>query len=246
MLKLLVDGDMMAYISSAAVEQEVTFGDVCHLYSSSSDAKAVFTNKMNYLIETLLIKLKHKGKFEVLYTFSDDDHNFRKDVLPEYKANRNSKRKPVCYKELVEWVKETYKTLNVAHIEADDLMGILGTQCDNTVILSGDKDLKQIPTRIFNVLSGELTTTTKEESFRLFLYQTLIGDTTDNYKGCPKMGPVTATKLLDKDCSWKAVVEAYKKQGLTEEDALQQARVARILQDGEYDFKTGKVTLWNP
>ena len=34
--------------------------------------------------------------------------------------------------------------------------------------------------------------------------------------------------------------------GLTEEDALVQARVARILRANEYDFGTGEVKLWEP
>ena len=36
------------------------------------------------------------------------------------------------------------------------------------------------------------------------------------------------------------------KQGLTEEDALLQARVARILRDGEYDYNKEEVVLWKP
>jgi DNA polymerase-1 len=43
---------------------------------------------------------------------------------------------------------------------------------------------------------------------------------------------------------WKIVVKAYEKAGMNEQDALQQARVARILRHGEYDKKTGEVKLW--
>jgi len=43
---------------------------------------------------------------------------------------------------------------------------------------------------------------------------------------------------------WKIVVGIYKDKGFTEKEALQQARVARILRHGDYNKKTGEVKLW--
>ncbi len=43
---------------------------------------------------------------------------------------------------------------------------------------------------------------------------------------------------------WELVVKAYEKQGLFEHDALQQARVARILRHGDYNMSTGEVKQW--
>ena len=81
------------------------------------------------------------------------------------------------------------------------------------------------------------------------LIQTLTGDATDGYSGCPTVGKVTAQKILnDKKMTvgkmWELVVKAYAKQGLMEHDAFQQARVARILRHGDYNKKTGEVNLW--
>ena len=45
---------------------------------------------------------------------------------------------------------------------------------------------------------------------------------------------------------WKLVVETYEKHGLDERDALQQARVARILRHGEYNNQTKEISLWIP
>jgi DNA polymerase-1 len=42
------------------------------------------------------------------------------------------------------------------------------------------------------------------------------------------------------------VVAAYEKAGLTEEDAIVQARVARILRYEEFNQKKEEVLLWNP
>ena len=37
---------------------------------------------------------------------------------------------------------------------------------------------------------------------------------------------------------------AFEKAGLSEEDALENAMLARILRDGEYNNETGEVKLW--
>ena len=68
----------------------------------------------------------------------------------------------------------------------------------------------------------------------------------DSYKGCPSVGAVTAKKILDKTPTWEAVVEQFVKKNLTEEDALVQARIARILRAEDYDFKAKKPILWKP
>ena len=55
--------------------------------------------------------------------------------------------------------------------------------------------------------------------------------------------PVEVHNYID---MWTCIVSAYEKVGLTEADALIQARCARILRHGEYDFKKQKVILWTP
>ena len=42
------------------------------------------------------------------------------------------------------------------------------------------------------------------------------------------------------------MVRPFKKAGLTEDDALVQARVARILRAEDFNFETQEVILWNP
>ena len=83
------------------------------------------------------------------------------------------------------------------------------------------------------------------------MMQALMGDMTDNYPGCPRFGPATAAKALDAveptpGAMWPVVVAAYAKAGFGEDYALTMARLARILRDGEYDFNTKKVNLWEP
>lgn len=58
-----------------------------------------------------------------------------------------------------------------------------------------------------------------------------------------KKEPVEVNRYSD---LWPCIVSAYDKAGLREKDALQQARCARILRHGEYDFKAKKVIPWTP
>jgi DNA polymerase-1 len=75
----------------------------------------------------------------------------------------------------------------------------------------------------------------------------MTGDTTDNYKGCPGIGAVKAKALFEKSgANWNTVVEAFRKAGLTEEDALVQARVAYILRGWDYNPKSREIKLWLP
>ena len=74
---------------------------------------------------------------------------------------------------------------------------------------------------------------TEEDANYNHLLQALTGDAVDGYSGCPGIGIKRASRLLDADASWDSVIAAYDKAGLTEEDALVQARVARILRHGE-------------
>ena len=77
--------------------------------------------------------------------------------------------------------------------------------------------------------------------------QTLAGDQTDGYGGVPGIGVKRAEALFkDKGYSWKTVVKAFKDRDLSEEDALVNARLARILTVDDYDFEKKEPILWSP
>ena len=249
MLKILIDADMFAFQACSSVEKEVDWGNgISTLHADFEEAKGRFIEKLDYAIERAFSYLKYVGDFETIFCLTDTD-NFRKKILPTYKANRKGKRKPLCYWKIVEWLKENYTTYQKPSLEADDCIGILATMKKNkgnVLILSGDKDMKCLPAKFYDYGREELSETTEAQADYWHLYQTLIGDTTDGYSGCPKVGKVNATKLLDASPTWDTVVKAYEKQGLTEADALEQARVARILRATDYDFKKEVPILWKP
>ena len=119
-------------------------------------------------------------------------------------------------------------------LEADDAMGIYATSNDDCIIVSPDKDMKQIPGILYNLT--ETFTITEQEGWEWFLIQTLAGDSTDGYSGAPGFGIKTSAKFFaDNGYTWNSVVKAFKQKGLTEEDALRNARLAKILTSKDYD-----------
>jgi DNA polymerase-1 len=187
--------------------------------------------------------------------------NFRYSVLSSYKWNRKNLVKPLLFECIKTYLKEHYLWMQQDELEGDDLMGILSTQEPGKfTICSIDKDMLQIPGRHFNWTKSKRTVVTRTAADHMFYMQVLTGDPGDGYTGIPRVGKVKAEKILTwvldkrelatKESNqrdyWAAVVGAYKEAGLTEDDALQQARVARILRAGEYDFATRKVKLWTP
>lgn len=251
-LHLLFDADMIVFRTCAAAEQEINwYGDLWTLHSDLAEVKDAIDTMIVSITDKVLRHMEHEGAYDITMCFSSYPY-FRSKVYPPYKLNRVAKRKPLAYHSAVEWVKKNYNVLSIPNLEADDLLGIYGTRPSYApaVIISGDKDMRSIPCPFYNFIQDTFHKTTQEEADYQFLYQTLVGDATDNYKGCPKIGEVGAKKILDKDCSWDAVVAAYAKAGLSEEEALTQARVARILryEDVDYDDVDARLKpiLWTP
>lgn len=247
MLKLIFDADMLVYRASSSAEREIHWGnDLWTLHADAADAKGIVDDMVQTYTDKVLNHYRYTGNYEILMCFSDRD-NFRKHILPTYKLNRAGKRKPVCYYGVKEWVEENFNTYQRPGLEADDCMGILATHRNpQAILISGDKDFKTVPGRFYDFLRDTFYEISQEEADYWHFYQTLIGDVTDNYKGCPGIGSVGAKKLLDVSPTWETVVEAFKKKGLSEEDALVQARVARILRASDYNFKTKEPILWTP
>lgn len=173
------------------------------------------------------------------------DANFRKVIEPTYKAGRGEK--PETLAAVKAMLAKDFDSRLVEGLEADDLMGIMMTngRYPNAVAVSIDKDLRTIPGRHFNPVKKEAFVTSPAHADYLWLYQTLIGDVVDGYKGCPGIGPARAEKVL-KPPTWASVAAAFAKAGKTEEEAILQARLARILRASDYDKKTKEVILWHP
>ena len=237
-MKILCDADFIVYKACAAAESEVDFGnDVILVTSNFRDAYSATKRE--------LTKLENKlGTFSTIILFFSDSENFRKKILPEYKGHRNRK-KPCGYKRVINALREEYKVIMKPTLEADDAMGIYATKYPGNIIASPDKDMRQIPGKLYNF--DETFTIEPEAGARWHLIQSISGDQTDGYGGVPGIGVKRAESLFkEKGYSWKTVVSAFTDKGLTEEDALVNARLARILTADDYDFKRKEPRLWSP
>ena len=237
-MKLLIDADFIVYKACAAAESEVDFGDDVILVTSNFNDALSAANRE-------LTKIKNKlGAFSSMILFFSDSVNFRKKIMPAYKGHRNRK-KPCGYKRVIEALKKEYKVIIKPTLEADDTMGIYATKYPGNMIVSPDKDMRQIPGQLYNF--DETFTITHSEGAKWHLIQTLAGDQTDGYGGVPGIGVKRAEALFkDKGYSWKTVVEAFEEKDLTEEDALINARLAKILTADDYDFNKQQPILWDP
>ena len=233
-MKLLIDADYIVYKSCASAEYDVDYGDdVIFVGSSFKEAYGNSVRELN--------KIQAEFFDSDLILFFSDSTNFRKQVDPSYKGHRNRK-KPCGYKRVINKLAEEYELIRMPTLEADDAIGIYATSNDNCVMVSPDKDMRQIPGTLYNL--DETITITPEEGWQWFLIQTLSGDSTDGYSGAPGFGIKTSKKFLDESgYVWSNIVAAFEKKGLTEDDALLNARLAKILTKDDYD---GAPKLFDP
>ena len=236
-MPVLIDADILAFKVASAAETPTQFDD--DLWVLWADGKQA-RREIDDAVEGIKFVT---GQDEAILCLSGKN-NFRYKVSDTYKANRVGKRRPMILPHLREYMLDAYDAVALEGLEGDDLIGILATgeHRDDHLIYSADKDLKTIPGTHWD--DGLEIKISEADALRFFYKQVLTGDVTDGYKGCPGVGPVKADKLLDEDCSWETIVAAYEKAGLSEDDAIVQARLAYILHATHYH--NGKPVPWTP
>lgn len=254
---IIIDGDVVVYKVASAVAESFDI-------STEEDDEYIYRNigwcnkeQAEKTIDDMITKIIQDCKgSECIIALSDMKNNFRKQINPDYKGNRKN-IKPILYEYLREYLLNTYKVYEKDNLEADDVIGILATHPTlikgDKVVWSLDKDFKTIPCKFHKSKPNgqdESIVILPDEADWWFMYQTLIGDRVDGYEGCKGIGDKTARKLLGRigeksiEEMWKIVVETFEKSGFSEDDALRNARMARILRSTDYDFKTKTVKLW--
>jgi DNA polymerase-1 len=238
-MKLLIDADYIVYKCCAAAETEVDWGDdVIVVTSKFSEAMSAVKRDLTKIQQSFLW-----DDTEFILFFSDSK-NFRKEIFEEYKGHRNRK-KPCGYKRVIRELANQYEVIKMPTLEADDAMGIYATQHPGNVIVSPDKDMKQIPGSLFNLT--ETFQIDPQQGLEWHYLQTLAGDQTDGYSGVPGIGLKRAADLFEKNgYTWQTIVDAFAEKDLGEDVALMNARLAKILTKDEYDFTAQRPILWNP
>jgi len=244
----LIDADIVAYAAAVSNEGYIDWGDTGDSFWTDPQLARELADDFMAAI------LKESKTTETLIAFSSG-RNFRFGVLPTYKHNRKDIAKPALLQEIQKYLKTAYPTVEIPTLEGDDVIGIYATlEPSKYVICSIDKDLLQIPGVHYNWRKQLKTKVNRKDGDLWFYRQVLTGDTTDGYKGCPGIGakkavgilePFSGADKLDHKGIWQVIVATYESKGLTERDALQQARVAKILQKENYCFENKEIRLWD-
>ena len=134
--------------------------------------------------------------------------NFRYDVHPEYKANRDSFARPLHEQIIRERLISHWGAEVVDGEEVDDKVSYLGyDRPDDRIIVSIDKDLDNTPGRHYNYDKKEEYLITHDEGNYNFALQLLTGDSGDNIPGLPGVGKVGAAEILPyPHADWEEIV----------------------------------------
>jgi len=159
----------------------------------------------------------------IAVVFDAKGKTFRNDIYSEYKANRPPM--PDDLRVQIEPLHRIIEALGlplvvINDVEADDVIGTFSVEATrkgySVLISTGDKDMAQLvnaDVRLINTMTNQiLTETSVPEKFQvspgqIIDYLALMGDTSDNIPGVPKVGPKTASKWLAEYGSLQGVMD---------------------------------------
>lgn len=197
---VLIDADPFAYRA---------------VFSKDGDTIEGVIEKVNELFKSSIEGVQERYGNDLTYkAFLTGSTNFRKEVSENYKGNRKGE-KPVLLSFARDYILDNYISEVTEGEEADDAIAIQATKLyPNAVIVSIDKDFKQVPCKLYNPNRREWLDIEAWDGLSFFYQQLLTGDRVDNIIGVNGLGPVKAAKLLE-GCKtegemWKRCVEAYK------------------------------------
>lgn len=193
-----------------------------------------------------LIKDEHPTSLAI--AFDTARKNFRHDIYPDYKANREAPPEDLIpqfglIRELVAAM--DIPAVELAGYEADDVLATLVDQAvasgNEVVLVSGDKDLMQLvaphvimvdPLKDKRYQRADVIERFGVPPELVADVLALAGDTSDNIPGVPKVGEKTAAKLVaaygDIEAVIKALSEPGKKLKAAELSVVENAEAARI------------------
>ena len=196
---ILVDADSLIWSSCYKTKEHPEDTGYHTIENAILKFDEVFMKIINTIEETYEI--------DIVLTFAGAKGNFRKEISKTYKANRIGREIPPILNELQEYVKFQYESISGYGIETDDVVATYWNNLketlgrDQIIIVSIDKDYKQLPCIMYNYhLKHQCYYDIDEEQAkRNFYTQMITGDTADNVNFCKGYGDKYCLNAF-KDC----------------------------------------------
>jgi len=163
-------------------------------------------------IDSLVDRIMYETGSQNLEAWLTGSNNYRKEINPAYKAQRKDKPMPRWLQDCREHCVVGWGARVTDGNEADDELGI--SQCTSesgdTVIVTNDKDLLQIPGEHFNPVLNIKRIISPVDGLRNFYFQMIMGDSSDNIFGfdgkarskVPKFLEPTIAQLMEMTKEW--------------------------------------------
>lgn len=196
---VLVDADSLVW--SSCYRKRETPED--EMYHTLDDAKL----KFDEVFMSIINKIEDTYDVDKVITFAGAKGNFRKQISKTYKANRKESDRPPMLSELQKYVKESYDAISGEGIETDDVVATYwktlttALSRDEVIIVSLDKDYKQLPCIIYDYHYKKqcFYNISEAEARYNFWVQMIAGDSADNVNYCKGYGEAYCRKAF-KDC----------------------------------------------
>ena len=195
-----------------------------HAMPPLSTSNGLPTGAVKGVVNMLRNLRKENPNSHYLSIFDAKGKNFRHDIYKEYKANRPPM--PEDLREQLSPLKEICNAMGmpvieIPKVEADDVIASLATlgskQGIPIVISSLDKDLMQLVDdpliKMMNTMNNQIYDVSGvQEKFgvhpnQIIDYLAIVGDSSDNIPGVPKVGPKTAVKWLKEFKNLKGIIK---------------------------------------
>ena len=250
---LLIDGHSLAFRAFYALNPD-----------NFKNQQGQHTNAVHGFISMLLNILEGEKPTHLCVAFDVSRESFRTEELPEYKGTRGET--PEEFIGQTELLVEALTAMRITSVsrerfEADDLIASLAHLGEKAgmrvLVVSGDRDTFQLITEQTTILypvKGVMNLARMDDAAVLEKYgvhakqypelAALVGETSDNLKGIPGVGPKTAAKWIQQFGSLDAILESAEEipgkvgESLREnkELAVRNRRLNELIRSLEFDF----------
>lgn len=258
---MVVDGHSLAYRAFFALPVEnFTTKDNQH------------TNAIYGFLSMLVNLIKAERPTHLAIAFDTSRHSFRTDVYPEYKATRSET--PQEFRGQIPLLQDCLAAMSIPvltkeGIEADDILATLAAQGSasgyDVLVVSGDRDTIQLVNDEVTLLYPSVQGVSQLKRYDPIAVQerygvrpeqypdiaALVGETSDNLPGVPKVGEKTAVKwltqfgslddLLERAGEIKGVVGGNLRDHI--EDVRRNRSLNRLLDDVELPVAPGDLEV---